>query len=389
MTDTPLIDVLVYGASGFTGQLVCEYLHRTYGDEGPLRWGMAGRNADKLARVRDTLGIGAGVPVLVADSDDKASIDRLVRAARVLLTTTGPYQQYGATVVESCARLGRDYVDLNGEPLWMRDMIAAHDGAARASGARIVFSCGFDSLPSDLGVHLLQTRARERFGAPFPRVRGRVQALRGGASGGTVASFSATMAAVKANPELFADLADPFVLTPGFSGPEQPAGNEAIFEADLNSWSGPFIMAAINTKNVHRSNQLLGHAYGADLAYDEMVLLGPEKPETPGVDFPLDMTLKPGDGPSPAEREAGYYDILYVGNNEAGDSLTVRVRGDRDPGYGSTSKMIAEAAIVLSRTPAGPGGCLTAAALMGDALRERLAAKAGVTFEVLSSPTAA
>ena len=171
MTDTPSFDVLVYGASGFTGQLVCEYLHQTYGDEGELRWAMAGRNAARLTRVRDALGIGAGVPVLVADSDDPAAIERLVAATQVLLTTAGPYQQYGATLVESCARLGTDYVDLNGEPLWMRDMIAAHDDAARASGARIVFSCGFDSLPSDLGVHLLQQQARERFGAPLPRVR--------------------------------------------------------------------------------------------------------------------------------------------------------------------------------------------------------------------------
>lgn len=389
MTDTPSFDVLVYGASGFTGQLVCEYLHQTYGDEGELRWAMAGRNAARLARVRDALGIGAGVPVLVADSDDQAAIERLVAATQVLLTTAGPYQQYGARLVESCARLGTDYVDLNGEPLWMRDMIAAHDDAARASGARIVFSCGFDSLPSDLGVQLLQQQARERFGAPLPRVRCRVRALRGGASGGTVASFSATMAAVKANPELFADLADPFLLTAGFSGPQQPAGNEVIFEADLNSWSGPFIMAAINTKNVHRSNHLLDHAYGADLAYDEMMLLGPDKPAAPAADFALDMSLKPGDGPSAAQRQAGYYDILYVGSNEAGDTLTVRVQGDRDPGYGSTSKMIAEAAIALARTPAGPGGCLTAAALLGDALRERLAAHAGISFEVLDRPIVA
>lgn len=389
MTDTPSFDVLVYGASGFTGQLVCEYLHQTYGDEGELRWAMAGRNAARLARVRDALGIGAGVPLLVADSDDQAAIERLVAATQVLLTTVGPYQQYGATLVESCARLGTDYVDLNGEPLWMRDMIAAHDDAARASGARIVFSCGFDSLPSDLGVHLLQQQARERFGAPLPRVRCRVRALRGGASGGTVASFSATMAAVKANPELFADLADPFLLTAGFSGPQQPAGNEVIFEADLNSWSGPFIMAAINTKNVHRSNYLLDRAYGADLAYDEMMLLGPDKPAAPAAGFALDMSLKPGDGPSAAERQAGYYDILYVGSNEAGDTLTVRVQGDRDPGYGSTSKMIAEAAIALARTPAGQGGCLTAAALLGDALRERLAAHAGISFEVLDRPIVA
>jgi short subunit dehydrogenase-like uncharacterized protein len=301
----------------------------------------------------------------------------------VLLSAAGPYQQYGSKVLEACARLGTDYVDLNGEPLWMRDMIAAHDATAKASGARIVFSCGFDSLPSDLGVHLLQQVAQAKFGAPLSRVRCRVKAMRGTASGGTVASFSATMASIKANPDLFADLANPFVLTAGFTGPEQPAGNKMLFEEDLNNWSGPFIMASINTKNVHRSNQLLGHAYGTDLVYDEMILLGEEKPEAPGGDFGLDMSLKPGEGPGREEREAGFYDILYIGSNDAGDTATVEVKGDRDPGYGSTSKMIAEAAICLSQTPKGEGGCLTAAVVMGDSLRERLHNHAGVTFEVL------
>ncbi|CAN0606740.1 unnamed protein product, partial [Ectocarpus sp. 12 AP-2014] len=164
----------------------------------------------------------------------------------------------------------------------MKDMIAAHDEAAKASGARIVFSCGFDSLPSDLGVHLLQEAARERLGASLPRVRCRVKAMQGTASGGTVASFQATMASVKANPALFQDLANPFVLTAGFTGPEQPAGNEIIHDEDLDNWSGPFVMATINTKNVHRSNQLLGHSYGEDLVYDEMIFLGSEEPEAAG-----------------------------------------------------------------------------------------------------------
>ncbi|EED33997.1 saccharopine dehydrogenase [gamma proteobacterium NOR5-3] len=383
MTDTRDFDILVFGATGFTGRLICEYLKETYGSSPGFRWGMAARNLAKLEQLRDELGIDAGVALVVADSEDKASIDGMAASTRVLLSAAGPYQQYGTTVVESCARLGTDYVDLNGEPLWMKDMIAAYDETARDSGARIVFSCGFDSLPSDLGVHLLQQVASAKFGTPLPRVKCRVKAMRGTASGGTVASFTATMASVKANPALFADLANPFVLTPGFAGPEQPAGNEMLFEEDLNSWSGPFIMATINTKNVHRSNQLLGHAYGADLVYDEMILLGETRPESAGGDMSLDMTLKPGEGPSKEEREAGFYDILYVGSNEAGESAVVQVYGDRDPGYGSTSKMIAEAALCLSQTPKGHGGCLTAAAVMGDGLRQRLQDHAGVTFTVV------
>ncbi|MFK8043516.1 saccharopine dehydrogenase family protein [Congregibacter sp.] len=383
MTDTRDFDIVVFGATGFTGKLICEYLKETYGTDAEFRWAMAGRNLAKLEQVREELGIGPAVSLLVADSDDKASVDALAGSTRVLLSAAGPYQQYGSSVVESCARLGTDYVDLNGEPLWMKDMIAANDAAARESGARIVFSCGFDSLPSDLGVHLLQQVASAKFGAPLPRVKCRVKAMQGTASGGTVASFKGTMASVKADPSLLADLVNPFVLTDGFTGPDQPPGNEVLFEEDLNNWSGPFIMASINTKNVHRSNQLLGHAYGSDLVYDEMILLGETKPDAAGGDMALDMTLQPGEGPSKEEREAGFYDILYVGSNDAGDSVTVQVYGDRDPGYGSTSKMIAEAALCLAQTPKGHGGCLTAAPVMGERLRERLQDHAGVSFTVL------
>jgi len=383
MTDTRDFDIVVFGATGFTGQLICEYLHQSYGDKDGFRWAMAGRNLAKLEQIQQDLGIDGSVALVVADSDDKESIDQLASRTRVLLSAAGPYQQYGSSVVESCARLGTDYVDLNGEPLWMKEMIAAHDEAAKASGARIVFSCGFDSLPSDLGVHLLQQVASAKFGAPLARVKCRVKAMQGSASGGTVASFKGTMAQVKADPALFADLANPFALTPGFTGPEQPLGNEVLHEEDLNTWSGPFIMASINTKNVHRSNQLLGHAYGSELVYDEMIMLGETKPEAAGGDLGLDMTLKPGEGPSKEEREAGFYDILYIGSNDAGEGATVQVFGDRDPGYGSTSKMIAEAAICLSQTPKGQGGCLTAAPVMGDALRTRLHEHAGVTFTVV------
>lgn len=382
MSDTRSYDIVVFGATGFTGQLICEYLQQTYGSEGDIRWAMAARNADKLAQVKAEFGIGDGVATVVADSTDKGSVDAMAASTRVLLTAAGPYQKYGSTVLESCARLGTDYVDLNGEPLWMKEMIDAHDEAAKASGARIVFSCGFDSLPSDLGVHYLQQEARAR-GLVLPRVRCRVKAMNGMASGGTVASFAETMKLVKEDPSLFAILADSFALTGDFKGPEQPPGNKPIFEDDLNSWSGQFIMASINTKNVHRSNLLLAHAYGEDLVYDEMVMLGEKEPEKKGDGgMGLDMTLKPGEGPNKEQREAGFYTMLYIGSNEQGDSLTVEVHGDRDPGYGSTSKMIAEAAVCLSMTPNAGGGCLTAAPVMGDALRKRLHENAGVSFSI-------
>ncbi|GAB5414285.1 MAG: saccharopine dehydrogenase NADP-binding domain-containing protein [Congregibacter sp.] len=381
MSDSRDYDVVVFGATGFTGKLICEYLQANYGG-GELKWAMAARNAEKLAAAKAELGIGDDVAVVIADSGDKASLDAMASSTRVLLTAAGPYQNYGSELVESCARLGTDYVDLNGEPLWMKEMIAAHDETAKASGARIVFSCGFDSLPSDLGVHLLQQEGAAR-GLTLPRVRCRVKAMAGTASGGTVASFTETMKAVKADPSLFAALTDSFALAGDFSGPEQPPGNKPVFEEDLNNWAGAFIMASINTKNVHRSNYLLDHAYGTDLVYDEMMLLGEEMPEKDDGGFGLDMSLQPGEGPSKEQREAGFYGILYIGTNENGDRLTVEVNGDMDPGYGSTSKMIAEAAVCLLNTPNTGGGCLTAAPVMGEALRARLQERAGVSFSIV------
>lgn len=390
MTTAEKLDIIVYGATGYTGKLVCEYLQTKYGNDGEVRWGIAGRNKDKLQAVVDQFGLG-DIPVMIADSDDTDSLDAMASACRVVLNTAGPYMKYGSTVVESCARLGTDHVDLNGEPLWMNEVLTQYEDAARESGARIVFSCGFDSIPTDLGVQFLQEHAVKRFGKPFPRVKGRVKALLGAGSGGSLASFKVTRETVKANPELFALLTNPFALTPGFEGPQQPDGNDTIYEEDLGSSSGPFIMATINTKNLHRSNFLLGHPYGEDFVYDEMALIDEnesEARERNGFGFHPD--LKPGDGPSKEQRESGFYEIWYVGSNDTGDSLTVIVTGDQDPGYGSTSKMVAEAAICLARKPKeNDGGILTPASAMGAALRKRIEANAGVTFTLSESlPTA-
>ena len=381
MNDTQKLDVIVLGATGFTGKLVCEYLAKTYGTDADIRWGIAGRNGDKLNALAAELGLG-DLPRLIVDVEDKASLDAMAEACKVVLNTAGPYAKYGSNVVESCVRLGTDHVDLNGEPLWMYEVLNEYEDAAKKSGARIVFSCGFDSIPTDLGVQFLQEQAVSRFGRPLTRVKGRVKRIEGSASGGSVASFSATMETIQATPELFAVMTNAFCLTPGFEGPEQPPGNKKIFEEDLNSWSGPFIMATINSKNLHRSNLLLGHPYGTDLVYDEMLLLG-ENPDDESNDkaFEMDMSLKPGDGPSREEQQAGSYEIWYIGSNSEGDSLTVVVTGDQDPGYGSTSKMVAEAAVCLSQKPKGEeGGILTPASAMGAELRERVQANAGLTF---------
>lgn len=387
---TKPFDLVVHGATGFTGRLVVEYLLRRYPAGSGLRWAMGGRNAAKLAAVRDELGAPADTPLVVTDTGNPASLQALMEQTRLVLTTVGPYQLYGNELVAACASAGVDYVDLCGEPAWMRQMIDAHEAAARASGARIVFSCGFDSIPFDLGVFMLQREMQARFGQPAQRVRGRVRKMKGTFSGGTAASLKATTAAAAAQPGVLELLRNPFSLTPGFEGPRQPSGSKPMVDEVLGLWVAPFVMAAINTRNVHRSNFLLGHAYGADFVYDEMMVTGAgEKGEALANAVAADKSLgaddgpKPGEGPSREERESGFYDVLFIGTDTAGHSLRVGVKGDRDPGYGSTSKMITEAAVcLLQDAPDTPGGIWTTAPAMGNALIARLKANAGLSFTV-------
>ncbi|MBT8085358.1 MAG: saccharopine dehydrogenase [Gammaproteobacteria bacterium] len=383
------LGIVVYGATGYTGRLVAEYLNNQYGVGGEVKWGMAGRSLEKLASVRDEMGIASDVPLVVADADDPASIKDMAERCAVVITTVGPYQLYGSGLVAACAAAGTDYVDLCGEPTWMYEMIAENEKAAKQSGARIVFSCGFDSIPFDLGVFFLQETATKKFGAAVARVKGRVRSMKGTWSGGTLASFRASMAAVARKPELLAVLKNPFALTPGFTGADQPKGNKPEFDKGLDSWAAPFVMASINTKNIHRSNFLLDHQYGEDFAYDEMILTGPgEKGETVANAIAADKSMasdptKPGEGPSKEEREAGSYDVLFVGEKDSGESVRVSVQGDMDPGYGSTSKMIAESAVCLLMHPdLASGGIWTPASAMGSELQERLQDNAGLTFKV-------
>ncbi len=383
------LGIVIYGATGYTGKLVAEYLNSQYGSDGRLRWAMAGRSQDKLVAVRDELGIAGELPLVVADAGDPASLQDMVQRAKVVITTVGPYQLYGSELVAACAAAGTDYVDLCGEPTWMRQMIDQHDETAKASGARIVFSCGFDSIPFDLGVFFLQQEALRQTGAPLPRVRGRVRGLKGVWSGGTLASFRATMAAAAKDPSLVATLTNPFALTPGFTGPEQPTGMKPVYDEMLDSWVAPFVMATINTKNIHRSNLLLGHLYGQDFVYDEMLITGPgEQGEALANAVASDKsmaedTTAPGEGPTREQRESGSYDLLFLGQAADGSIIRAGVKGDMDPGYGSTSKMIAESAVCLLNNPgATTGGIQTPAPAMGSLLIDRLQRNAGLTFEI-------
>ncbi len=385
-------DVVVYGATGFTGRLVAEYLNDAYNGSG-LKWAMAGRSQDKLTSVRSEMGISEDIPMITADSANTETLHDMAKRTKVVLTTVGPYQLYGTDLLAACAQHGTDYVDLSGEPAWMHDTITDYAEAAKASGARIVHSCGFDSIPFDMGVYFLQQASMSKFDAPCTRVRGRVRKMKGTFSGGTAASFMITMKRAGEQPEVIDWLKDPFSLVPGFSGPPQPPGHKPIHENDLNSWSAPFIMASINTKNVHRSNALLGHAYGEDFVYDEMMMTGSgENGEHIAHQVANDKSMsknppKPGEGPSKEERETGFYDVMFVGETAMGERIVAGVTGDKDPGYGSTSKMIAESAICLAKDiprSVTPGGLYTPAPAMGQAIIDRLQKNAGLTFKIES-----
>jgi len=400
MSEAREFDIVVYGATGFTGRLVAEYLSLTHKD---VPWAMAGRDLAKLGSVRAEINAPASIALISANASDPGSLEAMTRRAKVVITTVGPYQQYGEPLVAACVKTGTDYVDLCGEPNWMREMIARYHVPASASDARIVHSCGFDSIPFDLGVFFLQQSARERFGAPCQRVRGRVRKMKGTFSGGTMASMFATLEAVRRDPSLAVVLADPFALSPE-KLVQQPSG-EAVVHDDGIGWAAPFIMATINTKNVHRSNALLAYAYGRDFVYDEMMLTGEgaageKRARASRKQGGLQAALlrfaptrallrsfalpKPGQGPSKQARETGFYDVLFAGQMPDGRTLRAVVTGDKDPGYGSTSKMIAEAALCLRDTALATtkGGVWTPAAAMGAPLIERLQSRAGLKFGI-------
>ena len=381
-------DVVIYGATGFTGKLVVEYMQEKYGKDEGISWAIAGRSEEKLNSVREELKVGSNVPQLLVDSNDTDSIASMAQQTKCVLTTVGPYQLYGANILQQCVVHGVDYVDLCGEPGWMHEMINEHAEQAKETGARIVFSCGFDSIPFDLGVYFLQKEVIAQHGHPASNVRGRVREMNGEFSGGTAASLGATMASLKEKPELFEVLVNPFALSNGFTGPEQAQDSKPIYDEKLETWVAPFFMAPINTKNVHRSNALMDHLYGEDFCYNEMWIQGPGEEGKAAAEFvgsmnPLADAPAPGEGPSKESRENGNYDVLFCADLNDGSSLHASVSGDMDPGYGSTSKMIAESALCLVDDCSELGGGIyTPAPAMGEKLITRLQANAGLTFKI-------
>lgn len=409
------LDLVLWGATGYTGRLVARSLaDRIRREAAPLAWALGGRSREKLEALREELAAddpaARELPLLVGDSLDPGSLEPMVRRARVVCTTVGPYSRYGTPLVELCAEHGTDCCDLTGEVPWMRRNVdRLHDRAA-AAGARIVHCCGFDSIPSDLGT-LLAHRTLEREGLRLRRNRLRVGPTRGKFSGGTVASLFEILEEARADRRVRRVLADPYALNPPAEreGPDGRDVQGPSLDEDRGVWTGPFLMAGINTRVVRRSNALLGFPYGRDFRYEEAVdtgrgLTGRARATmlsaalaafTAGAALPPTAWFlrsfvlpSPGEGPTAEERARGHFRIVLHGEADDGDEhsaptrIKTTIAADRDPGYGATARMLAASALCLARDEAEglSGGVLTPASALGLPLVERLRT-AGLTLE--------
>ncbi len=403
-------DVVVFGATSFVGKLLCRYLANHF-SSAELKWAAAGRSREKLEQMQGSLDAKASaVPLIIADATDARSLAAMCVQARVVVSTVGPYALYGEPLVKACAELGADYCDLTGEPQWIRRMLDRYEPSAKRTGARIVHCCGFDSAPSDLGVHFVQREAKQRYGRYCAHVKMRVKAIRGGASGGTIASLMNVSKEAAADPALRKELQNPYSLCPRDRRPKTRQQSLAApqFDSDFKSWLAPFIMAAVNTRVVHRSNALMNYAYGEQFRYEEAMLAGTGMRGrlsayaiagalggfvgltaiAPTRWFLQRFVLPaPGEGPSPDSQAKGFYDLRFLGLLDDGKVVRAKVTGDADPGYGSTSKMLGQAAVCLARLDKGEGGFWTPATLLGDTLVEALQKHAGLSFVLLDSPS--
>jgi len=398
-------DVVVQGATGFTGTLVAEYMVRQYGVGGNLRWALAGRSKEKLETVRDSLGPeAASLELILADSFDYEALAALASRTKVVLTTVGPYALYGSDLVAACVEAGTHYCDLAGEVHWIRKMIDRHQARAQQTGARIVHCCGFDSVPMDIGVWFLQEAAREKYGTYCKSITMLVKATKGAASGGTIASMLNLISESRRDRSVARTLVDPYGLNPDGErqGPDQRDQQKVLYRDDVNSWTAPFIMAGVNTKVVRRSHALAGFPYGRDFRYAEAVMTGDGFTGwlkgwlmtlalgglVLGASYQPTRKLlqnfvlpKPGEGPDRELQQNGFFNLMQIGVLPDETVLWGRITGDQDPGYGSTSKMLSECAVCLAQDNLDAGGGIwTPAAVMAKPLSERLQRNAGITF---------
>ncbi len=405
-------DIVLWGATGATGRRAAHHLVRRCGD-GRLNLAIGGRNREKLDALRDDLPkAGAPPAILVGDSHDTVFMGAMAARARVVASTAGPFALHGSELVAACVENGTHYCDLTAEPQWMRAMIDAHQGKARATGARIVHACGHDSIPSDLGVQFLQEAALARYGQPCKRIATRVTRMKGGFSGGTAASFLNAMRLRETDPDFDRLSADPYALCPegereGPDGPDRMMPLEVGWDGDLQAWTKPYFMGPMNSKVVRRSNAIMDYPYGRGFSYQETGLtrsgiggwLAAMRDTVLGRLLLTAMAIpvmrdqlerhvlpKSGEGPSKEVRESGSYELVLVGEMPDGAILKARITGKGDPGVRSTTLMLTEAALCLAEDEnriAVGGGFWTPAAAMGEVLRARITSHAGLTFELI------
>ncbi len=399
-------DVILWGATGFTGRLIAEYLLAQYGVGKDLAWAMAGRNQSKLEKIREELG-NTDIPLVVADSHDRQLLEAMVKQTKVICTTVGPYALHGSLLLEVCVEQAVDYCDLTGEVQWMRRTIDVHHEKAQENKVKIVHCCGFDSIPSDMGVFFLQQEAQKQWQAYAQEVKYRLMGAKGGPSGGTIASLDNVNIEAQKDPKLMEKvILNPYGLNPRDqqTGKDVPDLRDSAYDEDFQAWIAPFVMAVINTKVVRRSHALSNYPYGQDFRYEEATHVGAgffnrikasitatvtDALFTPGAILKriIDQFLPdPGQGPSKHQRETGFFKIILLGKSADGKTIKVKVKGDRDPGYGSTSKMLAEAAVCLAKDRENlPSnfGVITPSTAMGASLLHRLQENSGLTFEVV------
>ncbi len=401
MKNNKEFDIIVWGASGFTGRLVVAYLFQNYGVDSDIKWAMAGRNKQKLKQVRLEVANNS-LPIIIADGNNEASLKNMVIRTKVICTTVGPYAIYGSKLVSSCVKNGTDYCDLSGEVPWMRKMIDQHHETAKINKVKIVHACGFDSIPSDMGVYFTQRESKTQTGQLANKIQMRVAGIKGGISGGTYASLTKVMEQAFLNKKVYKVLANPYGLNPKekFEGDDVRDLKSIIYDEVSKNWIGPFIMAGINTKVVRRSNALSGYIYGKDFRYDEATIFGKglkgrikgyltaipllimtAKPESFFKKLANKILPKPGEGPTKEQREEGFYNLKFYTTLKDGSRALGKVTGDMDPGYGSTSKMLGEAAVCLAKDDlSNISGVLTPSIAMGEFLLKRLENRAGLSF---------
>ena len=395
-------DIVVWGASGFTGRLVCEYLFKNYTKKNStLKWAIAGRNINKLEGIRKDF-TNDTIPVIIANSNDIDSLNELTKSTKVVCTTVGPYAIYGSKLVSSCVNHGTDYCDLSGEVQWMRKMIDQHHETAKINGVKIVHTCGFDSIPSDMGVYYTQKESQAQTGQLANKIQMRVAGIKGGISGGTYASLTKVLEQAFLDKEIYKVLTNPYGLNPieKSKGDDVRDLNSVVYDEVSKSWIGPFVMAGVNTKVVRRSNALSGYIYGKDFRYDEAIISGKglkgkikgyltalpllimtAKPESFLKKIVNKILPKPGDGPTKEKRENGFYNLRFYTTLQDGSKALGKVTGDMDPGYGSTSKMLGEVSVCLAKDNLSDvSGVLTPSIAMGDFLLKRLENRAGLSF---------